>query len=53
MQCPEGDGSGTPRPSPCSRYSQDPQGSQLAEGVGSDLPDAVVLEVARAARQAG
>lgn len=33
-------------------YSQSPQGAQLAEGVGSDFPDAVVLEASRAARQA-
>lgn len=42
-----------PPPSWVHGYSQGPQGAQLAEGVGSHLPDAVVLEAARAARQAG
>lgn len=34
-------------------YSQGPQGGQLAEGVSSDFPDAVVLEATGAAREAG
>lgn len=31
-------------------YSQGSQGGELVEGVGSDFPDVVVLEAARAAR---
>lgn len=41
-----------PTPTVSCRYSQSPQGAQLAEGVGSDFPDEVVLEASRAARQA-
>lgn len=43
---------GPPKSQSCG-HSQGPQGAQLAEGVGSNFPDAVVLEATRAAREAG